>query len=138
VNWEGEPDAEFDFVPNNSRPAPLRAVLSNNYAFGGNNCSLAIGKPNIFPREFAPVDPVDVVVTGIGAVGPLGLGVEAWWDAMTEGTCGIGEITSFDARRYGYTRGGEPPRLDSRGFAPSSAWRKMDALGRQCLASSRM
>ena len=37
-----------------------------------------------------------VVVTGLGMVSPLGIGVEANWDAATNGRSGIGSITKFD------------------------------------------
>jgi 3-oxoacyl-[acyl-carrier-protein] synthase II len=45
-NWE-EPDPEcaVDCVPNEPRPARLRHVLSNSYAFGGNNASLLLSSP---------------------------------------------------------------------------------------------
>lgn len=37
-----------------------------------------------------------VVVTGIGAVTPVGNNIEAMWNSMVNGVCGIGPITSFD------------------------------------------
>lgn len=36
-----------------------------------------------------------VVVTGMGAVTPLGSSVESFWNSIKEGKCGIGEITAF-------------------------------------------
>jgi 3-oxoacyl-[acyl-carrier-protein] synthase II len=40
-NWvEADPECDIDCVPNEPRPAKLRHVLSNSYAFGGNNSSL--------------------------------------------------------------------------------------------------
>lgn len=41
-----------------------------------------------------------VVVTGMGAVTPIGNTVEEFWNAIKEGTCGIGEITKFDTTQY--------------------------------------
>ncbi len=42
-NWiEMDPDCDIDCVPNEPRPARLRHVLSNSYAFGGNNSSLVL------------------------------------------------------------------------------------------------
>jgi 3-oxoacyl-[acyl-carrier-protein] synthase II len=39
-----------------------------------------------------------VVVTGLGAVTPLGNDVESYWDGATAGRSGVGYITHFDAR----------------------------------------
>ena len=38
-----------------------------------------------------------LVITGMGAVTPIGIGVETYWNNLVEGTCGIGPITRFDA-----------------------------------------
>ncbi len=41
-----------------------------------------------------------VVVTGVGLVTPLGLGVEANWDSLVSGSSGIRKISRFDATGY--------------------------------------
>ena len=41
-----------------------------------------------------------VVVTGMGAISPIGNSVDEVWAAMKEGRCGIGEITYFDTADY--------------------------------------
>lgn len=41
-----------------------------------------------------------VVVTGIGAISPLGLTAEETWESMVAGRSGAGPITLFDARDY--------------------------------------
>lgn len=38
-----------------------------------------------------------VVITGLGAVTPLGLTMEESWQAVRRGECGIGPITQYDA-----------------------------------------
>lgn len=37
-----------------------------------------------------------VVVTGLGVVSPVGNTVEAFWEGLKSGVCGIGPITQFD------------------------------------------
>jgi len=45
-NWvEADPECDIDCVPNEPREAKLRHVLSNSYAFGGNNSSLVLSSP---------------------------------------------------------------------------------------------
>jgi len=41
-----------------------------------------------------------VVITGMGAITPLGLTVKDYWQGLVDGRCGIGPITLFDASAY--------------------------------------
>lgn len=41
-----------------------------------------------------------VVVTGLGAVTPIGNDVESFWNGVKEGKVGIGPITRFDTTGY--------------------------------------
>jgi len=41
-----------------------------------------------------------IVVTGMGAVSPLGLDIPALWEALTSGKSGVGRITLFDAEAF--------------------------------------
>ena len=41
-----------------------------------------------------------VVITGMGAITPLGLNVEEYWKGLKEGQTAFGEITRFDSREY--------------------------------------
>ncbi len=41
-----------------------------------------------------------IVVTGLGAVSPVGVGPDAIWDSISNGRSGVGPITLFDASAY--------------------------------------
>ena len=41
-----------------------------------------------------------VVITGLGAITPVGNNVEEFWSSLKAGKCGIGEITKFDTSDY--------------------------------------
>ncbi|MBI1384864.1 MAG: beta-ketoacyl-ACP synthase II [Rhizobiales bacterium] len=53
-----------------------------------------------------------VVVTGMGVVSPIGVGVENYWQAMQAGACGIGPITNFDTEDLYITIAGEVKDFD--------------------------
>ena len=57
--------------------------------------------------------PADIVITGVGAVTPLGIGADATWASLIAGECGIGPITSIDVSSLAVQRAGEV-----RGFNP--------------------
>ena len=41
-----------------------------------------------------------IVITGMGVVSPIGIGLNAYWQALLEGRIGIGPIEAFDASDY--------------------------------------
>jgi 3-oxoacyl-[acyl-carrier-protein] synthase II len=55
------------------------------------------------PHSETPEPRTRVVVTGIGAITPLGNSVPATWRAMLAGVSGAAPITAFDASEYGTT-----------------------------------
>ena len=64
-----------------------------------------------------------VVVTGMGAVTPLGNNVKDTWAAMLAGKCGIGPITKFDTENYKVHLAAEV-----RDFEPRDYMEKLDVL----------
>ena len=53
-----------------------------------------------------------VVITGLGAVTPLGVGVDVFWDRVVKGESGIAPIVCFDASDFSCTIGGEATDFD--------------------------
>lgn len=41
-----------------------------------------------------------IVITGLGAVSPVGVGIDAMWESIRNGRSGVGPITLFDASAY--------------------------------------
>lgn len=48
-----------------------------------------------------------VVVTGMGVVSPIGIGMKDFWNNVKEGKCGIGEVTQFDTSDFKVKLAGE-------------------------------
>lgn len=67
-----------------------------------------------------------VVVTGMGAVSPLGNDVESSWRAAIEGRSGIGPITRFDAAPYDARIAGEVRDFRAEDYVPAKEIRRMD------------
>jgi 3-oxoacyl-[acyl-carrier-protein] synthase II len=67
-----------------------------------------------------------VVVTGMGAVSPLGNDVQSSWQAAIAGKSGIGPITRFDAARFDAKIAGEIRDFDAELYAPAKELRRMD------------
>jgi len=57
-----------------------------------------------------------IVITGIGIASPIGIGKDAFWQALTKGTCGIKEISSFDTSDYSCKIGAEIRDFDPEEF----------------------
>jgi 3-oxoacyl-[acyl-carrier-protein] synthase II len=59
-----------------------------------------------------------VVVTGLGVVSPVGVGVDAYWCALTRGVSGIRRISRFDPSPFASQIAGEVPDFDPLAYLP--------------------
>lgn len=57
-----------------------------------------------------------VVITGLGAVSPIGNDVDAVWNSIEQGICGIAPITHFDTSEYKVKLAGEVKDLDMEAY----------------------
>ncbi len=79
-----------------------------------------------------------VVITGMGAVTPVGLNIPDFWQALTDGVCGIGQIQSFDTTGMKVTLAAE-----LKGFDPTqhgmdkNAARKLDPYAQYAIAAAK-
>ncbi len=67
-----------------------------------------------------------VVVTGLGVVSPLGIGIKENWEAICAGRSGIGPVTAFDTTGFPSRIAGEIKNFDVVRFLPEKEARRMD------------
>jgi 3-oxoacyl-[acyl-carrier-protein] synthase II len=67
-----------------------------------------------------------VVITGLGAVSPFGIGTSLFWQRLCAGESGVGRITTLDARDFVSPIAGEVRDYDPASFMEPKAARRMD------------
>lgn len=77
-----------------------------------------------------------VVVTGIGAVTPIGNDVPAMWESVKNGVCGIDKVTHFDVSGYKTQIAGEVKNLNVEDFIERKEARKMDRYAQFALIAA--
>src|SRR5262249_38168948 len=71
-----------------------------------------------------------VAITGLGVVGPNGIGKEAFWDACVNGRSGVRPIRSFDASAHPVRIAAEVPDFDMAPFLPGAHRKSLKIMGR--------
>jgi 3-oxoacyl-[acyl-carrier-protein] synthase II len=79
-----------------------------------------------------------VVVTGIGLVTPLGVGVEANWSALLGGKSGIGPITQFDTHDFATKIAGEVRDFDPTKWIEKREAKSLDRFLHFALVASQL
>ncbi|NTV42672.1 MAG: beta-ketoacyl-ACP synthase II [Syntrophobacteraceae bacterium] len=79
-----------------------------------------------------------VVITGIGLVSPLGMGIEENWSNLTRGQSGIGMITYFDTTSYATKIAGQVRGFNAEDFIPKKELRKMDPFLQFALGAAQL
>ncbi len=79
-----------------------------------------------------------VVVTGLGLVCPVGIGVEESWQALVAGKSGIAPITHYDASTYPTRIAGEVKGFDPEKFMERKEARRSDRFIQFALAAADM
>lgn len=78
-----------------------------------------------------------VVVTGFGAICPVGLTVTETWDSIVAGRSGIAPITRFDAREYETTFAGEVKGFDAAEHLGKKESRRLDRFSQFAVVATR-
>ncbi len=79
-----------------------------------------------------------VVITGIGLVTPLGIGVNETWEGLCSGKSGIGEITRFDTTNFKTKIAGEVKDFNPEDFLPTKEAKRTELFIAYAIAATRM
>ena len=83
------------------------------------------------------IDDNRVVVTGLGAVTPIGSSVPEFWRSLTSGVSGVGRISQFDASELSVQIAAEVKGFEPRDFMDGKAARRMSRFAQFSVAASR-
>ncbi|MCM1040116.1 MAG: beta-ketoacyl-ACP synthase II [Ruminococcus sp.] len=78
-----------------------------------------------------------VVVTGMGAITPIGLGVDEFWNGVKEGRTGFGEITKFDASEYKCKLAAEVKGFEGKNYMDFKAAKRMELFCQYAVAATK-
>ncbi len=78
-----------------------------------------------------------VVVTGMGAITPIGLSVEEFWNSVKEGRTGFGEITKFDASEYKCKLVAEVKGFEGKNYMDFKAAKRMEPFSQYAVAAAK-
>ncbi len=78
-----------------------------------------------------------VVITGMGAITPVGNSVDEYWESLKAGRVGIGPITYFDTTDYKAKLAAEVKGFNAKDYMDAKAARRMEAFSQFAVAASR-
>lgn len=78
-----------------------------------------------------------VVVTGMGAITPIGNCVEEFWQGLKQGKLGIGEITKFDTTDYKVKIAAEVKDFDAKQYMDAKTARRMSPFSQYAVAATK-
>ncbi|WMC94319.1 beta-ketoacyl-ACP synthase II [Kineothrix sp. MB12-C1] len=78
-----------------------------------------------------------VVVTGMGAITPIGLNVEEFWASVKEGKVGFDNITKFDTSEYKCKLAAEVKGFEGKNFMDVKAAKRMELFSQYAVAASK-
>lgn len=78
-----------------------------------------------------------VVITGMGAITPIGNSVEEYWNNLKKGVVGIGEITKYDTTEFKVKLAAEVKDFDITKYIDKKEARRMDPFCHYAIAAAR-
>lgn len=79
-----------------------------------------------------------IVITGMGAVTPIGIGVENFWNSLINGVSGVREIDIFDTTDYSSKIAGLVKDFEAEQFIDAKKIKKMERFTQFAFASAKM
>ena len=79
-----------------------------------------------------------VVITGIGPVTPVGIGVDRFWSSLIEGRSGVGKLEGFDTERYASRIAAHVHDFRVDDFLEPSEARRMERFAQMAVAGARL
>ena len=79
-----------------------------------------------------------VVITGVGLISPIGIGVEETWESLCAGKSGVGEITRFDVSNYQTRIAAEVKDFHAEDFLPKKEAKRTERFIAYAVGASRM
>ena len=78
-----------------------------------------------------------VVITGLGAITPIGNNVQDFWKGIKEGKCGIDEITHFDASEYKVKLAAEVKDYNPEDYFDRKAAKRLDTFSQFAIIAAK-
>ena len=78
-----------------------------------------------------------VVVTGLGAITPIGNNVEEFWKGIKENKCGIAQITEFDTEKFKVKLAGEVKGYNPEEHFDKRSCKRLDKFSQFAIIASR-
>jgi 3-oxoacyl-[acyl-carrier-protein] synthase II len=79
-----------------------------------------------------------VVITGVGPITPIGIGKEAFWEAIKNKKSGIGPVTTFDASIFKASSAGEILNWSPEAIFPPHRLKRLDRYAQFSVASVKL
>ncbi len=78
-----------------------------------------------------------VVITGLGAITPIGNNVEEFWKGIQEGKCGIDKITAFDTTDYKVKLAAEVKQYNPEKYFDKREIKRLDKFSQYAMIAAR-
>ncbi|MDR1066766.1 MAG: beta-ketoacyl-[acyl-carrier-protein] synthase family protein [Clostridiales bacterium] len=139
TNFRKPPKGDINHAPNKAIDAEVNAVLSNSFAFGGNNCTIILSK--YAKRDIDQYPEIDAVVTGVGCVGVGGRNLSELYQTFKDGVSCIEKVDVTEWEKGFKTPYiGKLPELDDKFFKnyiPAAKLRRLDKITKLAMTSGK-
>lgn len=137
LRFDSEKEIGINYVPNTTIKADCTNVLSNSFAFGGNNCTLVFSKTVSKEKKSNLLNSDKIVITGIGCVGTGGSNVAELWQTVSNNQRCLERIEYKDVDDLTCKYKGKMPVINWKKEIPPKFLRRIDEITRLTMCSSR-